>query len=222
MGSHFRFSRKNLKAPDQFVSTTTRFLGFFKQNERILIFSATAVCIVAGIAWTVDYNRRTQELRMENLLFEMRTIQEKGGDIGKLKEFLDRFDEGERKRRARLMIADAFYRNSQYAEAVKLYAEVVETSRAGEMSRDAARIGLAYSHEAAREYKKAIDAYKSIIDQGGAASLFDVYFSLARVYAEDRDTKNALLILREMENKFQGDARLDKIREKIKRLAAQG
>lgn len=222
MSSHIKFSRKDLKEPDQFVSMTARFFGFFRQNERALIILVATIVVVIGVVWAIDYNRRVQELRMESLLFEMKTIQEKGGDVGKLKEFLDRFGEGVHKQRARLMIAGVFYRSDQYGEAVKLYSEVVGGTRAGDINHDAAQTGLGYSYEAGKEYKKAIETYKSIIDRGTTSSLFDVYLSLARVYEDDSNNKNALLILREMENKFQGDVRFDKVREKIKKLEAQG
>ncbi len=84
-----------------------------------------------------------------------------------------------------------------------------------------AQAGRAYALEAQKNYPEAIEAYKSLIQNGHDYPLFDVYLSLARCYELADDYKNALLILREMENKFPGHAQMSQVERRIQRLSAR-
>lgn len=224
MATRERFSRKQLKQPDEFISTTEKILDYCRQNLKALISTAAVVLAIIGIVWFVVQSRQSEELRMENLLSEMgKTRQQTGGEnpelvVARLKEYLDQFNDGPHKQRASLILADAFYQNQQFSEAIDLYTQTFQNSEAGELSYELARIGLGYSYEGNKDYKKAAETYKSIIDQGGVLPLFNTYFSLARVYGLDKDEQNAVLILREMLNKFQDHLLIDQVRAKIKRL----
>jgi len=222
MATRDRFSRKQLKRPDEFISTSERVIDFCQKNQGVLIASALVVVLVIGGASFVSHNRKQQELRMENLLDEMQGVKEnaagKGPVTDQLKEYLDRFDEGMHKQRARLLLANAFYQEQKFPEAIAVYNEILRQSRPGETVYELAQVDLGYAYESEKDYKKAIEIYKSIVDRGEALSLFDVYLSLARTYELVQDSKNALLILREMENKFKDHAQLFKVRGKIKKL----
>lgn len=219
-----RFSRKQLKRPDEFVSTTEQILDYCRQNYKALIAVAAVVLAIIGIVWLVIHNRQAEELQMENLLSEMETtLQQATGEnpeqvVPRLKEYIDQFDDGLHKQRASLILADAFYQNRQFSEAIDLYTQTLGESETGGLSYELARMGLGYSYEGDKDYKKAAETYKSIIDQGGTMPLFDAYLSLARVYVLDNDEQNAVLILREMLNKFPDHLLIDQVRTKIKKL----
>ena len=82
-----------------------------------------------------------------------------------------------------------------------------------------ARISLAYVYESMEDYKKAIDLLNIAIDSKSKFPLFQVYWSLARCHENNKDTSNALLILREMQIKFSSPADLEKIDIKIQQLS---
>lgn len=183
------------------------------------------IALVLMAVFGVRYNKQAQEASMEALLFEMGQIlkQEKemksGQALKELEQHLGKFNEGSQKQRARLMIADVFFQKNQLDNAINLYSDIVSKASVGELSYDLAQLGLAYSYEGKKEFKKAIDGYKSIIDRKTfSLPLYNVYISLSRCHELNNDKKSALLVLREMINKFQSVKDLDKINQQISRL----
>ena len=83
---------------------------------------------------------------------------------------------------------------------------------------DFAELGLGYSLELAKNKKEAIGVFKGLIARDGHAPLFQAYLALARIYETEKDTNNALLILREMETKFQKHSEFAIVQEKIASL----
>ena len=81
-----------------------------------------------------------------------------------------------------------------------------------------AHSGIAHLYEGKKDFLKAIEHYKKIIDHPGEAPLFYTYLGLARSYELSSDSKNALLILREMQTKFPKHVGLEKVNLSIKRL----
>jgi len=82
-------------------------------------------------------------------------------------------------------------------------------------------MGLAYSHEGKKDYKKAAEIFKAIVASDDGFPLFDVYIGLARCYELSDDKKNALTTLREMENKFQSHPKIDSVKRRIDKLSGQ-
>ena len=60
-----------------------------------------------------------------------------------------------------------------------------------------------------------IDVFKNLVTRNGQIPLFQAYLALARIYELDKDFKNALLTLREMEMKFQNHSDFEIIKNKI-------
>lgn len=227
MSTRERFSRKQLKQPDEFISTSERMIEYCSQNRGTLVAIALVILVVVGGSRFVVYNRQSNELRMENLLDAMKKVKgptsRENSELApeKLKEYLDQFKEGPHKQRANLLLADAYYQNRQFKEAIELYGEILQGYQTGDLNYQLAQMGLGYSLENEKEYEKAREIYKSIIDQEGSLPLVNVYLSLARVYELEDDYKSALEILRQIPNKFQGHALLDKVQGKIEKLEGQ-
>lgn len=223
MSARVRFSRKKLKEPDEFLTITDKIIHYCVEKRAVAGGIALGTLVLLGAIFGIRVNNQAEETRMESLLVEMKTSQSKDMPaaqiITDLEATLGKFRESGQKRRARLLLADFYYQNKQFDKAIGLYSEVTEKASGGEMSRDLAQLGLAYSYEGKKEYKKAIIAYKTIIDSKTASlPLLPVYLGLAQCYELDNDRKNALLLLREAKNKFQDTTALEKINRQIGRL----
>lgn len=228
MSNRERFSRKSLKKPDEFISTSGRLISYFGKNRGKVTIIAVMVAVVFLAVFGVRYNKQAQEANMEALLFEMGQILKQENDkksdqaLKDLEPYLAKFKEGPQKQRAGLMIADVYFQKNQLDNAIKLYSEIISRTSVGEMSYDLAQLGLASSFEGKKEFKKAIDGYKAIIERKTfSLPLFNVYLSLSRCYELDNDKKNALLVLREMISKFQSVKDLDKINQQINKLESK-
>ena len=96
----------------------------------------------------------------------------------------------------------------------------MSNSSPGAINYQMAQVGLAYSYESKKEFKKAIEIFKSVVDANTSYPLFEIYWSLSRCYELSNDNANALLILREMQIKFAESQQVDKINQRIKQLSA--
>ena len=101
--------------------------------------------------------------------------------------------------------------------AIQLYQRILNESPLP-FSQQLAKVGIAYSFEAKEDYKNAINAYKTVIEHPNDYPLFDIYMALARCYELDRQVNEAVLILREMKNKFSANPKIKIINSKIKLL----
>jgi len=223
MATRVKIRRKDLKEPDQFISTTDVVVAYFSQHKKIFISGVvTFALFVLGVIG-VQYNNEVKSLRMESLYFEMEKVRN-AKDLqsekvtGKMEKLLGEFSEGPQKQRATLMLADEFYRARDYDRAILLYQELLGDTRSDQISYQLASAGMAYSLEGKKDYKQAIEVYKSIIENPNGYPLFYIYFGLARCYELNNDQNGALLTLREMNAKFSGHSKLSIVGARLKEL----
>ena len=219
-----QFKRKDLKKPDPFVALSARFYSLFDKNRKKFILVLGGILLVSGAYWLFNYYRGVQEARMETLYFNMYKVWNGGGknspekSISTLKKINDKIKDGMQKQRANLLLADALYENKNYEEAINFYEKVKDSSKEGQLSHVLSQAGLGNSFEGKKDYSKAIEIYKSIIESDTDYPLFYIYYGMARCYSLDNDKKNALLILREMMSKFPAHGEIVKVKTMLKKL----
>lgn len=220
MANRLKISRKDLlKAPDHFLSTSEKAMLFFMDN-RASVIGVIAAIAIAGLSFLgFRYYQETRTLRDEAFYFEIVKIVDTTGNPT-AKGILEKMGEGMQKERASLLLGDRHFQNQEYDKAEALYSAVMNTSSPGKINYQMAQVGLAYCHEARKDYKKAIAVFKSVIDANTAFPLFEVYWGLAKCHELNNDVPNALLVLREMQIKFSESPQVDKIEGRIKQLSA--
>ena len=218
MATRKRFFRKDLKQPDEFLSTTDRILAFFKENQGVGVSVLIGFLMIGGITAFFFKKRQVQAMRMESVLHEMNQVLNRGEGTEVLVKYIDDFIDGVHKKRAKIILADAYFMEKKFNDAIKLYQEVIQKTQTGDLLFDLARLGLGYSYEQNKDSSKAIETYKALIDGKGTLPVFNIYFSLARVYEQKKDYKNAILIMREMQNQFQDHEYFSQILEKTQEL----
>jgi tetratricopeptide (TPR) repeat protein len=223
MAKKNKITRKELlKEPDQFLSSTDKAMLFFKQNRSSVIGVVVGV-IFLGLSFLGYQNyEKSQTMKFESLYFKMEQIAKNSNEKGnKLQEELikirDQIDGGPHRNRASLFIADIYFQSEDFDKAKSIYEEV--RSKSSGLNHEMAAVNLAYTYEAMGNLKKAIELYKLTINSNSNFPLFQVYWSLARCHANNKDTSSALLILREMQIKFSGSAELKNIDSRIQELS---
>jgi predicted negative regulator of RcsB-dependent stress response len=219
-----KISRKELlKQPDQFLSATDKAMLFFTNNRSAVIGTILAV-VVGGVSLVGYQNyQHSQTMKFEAMYFEMEEVikieEAKGNNpTSQLVKIRDQIRNKSHRNRASLLLADVYFQNGNFDNAKSTYQEIRNNSQG--LNYQMANVGLAYTHEALEEYKKAIDLFKLAIDTSDSFPLFQVYWSLARCYENNKDISNALLILREMQIKYSGKIESEKIENQIKQLSA--
>ncbi len=222
-----KFRRKTLKEPDQFFTTSDKILHFVQDNAKSTIISILAVALIAGSVWAFRYNAQANSLRMETRLFEMEQLKKKGGTedlsmvIEEYKKSLSEFSGGSAKQRAQMVLADLYYQNGQFKESINTYNTLLSETKVGELNHDLAQLGLAYAQQGDKNYKEAILSFRAVIDGHSSLPLFQAYTELARCYELNNDSKNAILVYREMQVKFPAHPDLEKVESSIKELEAK-
>jgi tetratricopeptide (TPR) repeat protein len=226
MATEKKFARKDLKEPDEFITSTDRFFEYCANNKNIVISVVVIIVLAAGAVFALITHREKKMQQMEALLFEMKQVSldsdKKPEEIASNYEsFIKDFSDGPQKQRAKLLLADQYFRSNQADKSASTYKEVMSSSKPGEMAYDFSELGLGYSLELANKRKEAIGVFKALIAREGQAPLFQAYLALARNYEAEKDTNNALLILREMETKFQNHSEFAVVQDKIASLEKQ-
>ena len=224
MAKTAKIRRKDLIQPDQFISTTDILIAYCSKHKTALISIVISLIIVVFLGLWIKYNQNKKSLGMESLYFKVEQAKS-AKDMNskdKIKQiglFLDEFSEGPQKQRALLVLADEYFNEASYDKAIVFYQNVLNGSRLS-LHHYLANMGIAYSFEGKKDYKNAINAYKTTIQYSNEYPLFDIYVGLARCYELNNEKNEALLILREMQSKFSSNPEIDNIKSKIKNLGA--
>ncbi len=222
MAKRLKVSRKDLlKETDQFLSTSEKAMFFFMGNPAAVIGTVVFIIVAGSSFFGFRYYQEVQTLKNEALYFEMeKLIDSSNSFVSKAKSIWEKIGSGPQKERASLLLGDVYFQNQEYDKAEVLYSTVLNTSSSEQINYQLAQVGLAHSHESRKNYKKAIDLFKSVIEANMSFPLFGVYLSLSKCYELNNDVSSALLILREMQMKFSQSPQMDKIEDRIKQLSA--
>jgi predicted negative regulator of RcsB-dependent stress response len=196
---------------------------FFTNNRSTVIGSIVGILIVGLSLLGYQNYQQSQTMKFEAMYFDMEEIVRVEGAKGndpesQLVKIRDQISDESHRNRASLLLADVYFEYGNFDKAKSTYTEVRNSSQG--LNHQMANASLANTYEAMGEFKKAIDLYKLVIDKNNNFPLFQVYWSLARCYESNKDTPNALLILREMQIRFSGRAESEKIENQIKQLSA--
>ena len=222
MAKTAKVRRKDLIQPDQFISTTDILIAYCSKHKTGLISIVISLIVVVFSGLWIKYNQNKKNLGMESLYFkvEQAKLAKERNPKDKIKQiglFIDEFSEGPQKQRALLVLADEYFNEASYDKAIEFYQNVLN-GRGPPLYQQLANMGIAYSLEGKKDYKNAINAYKTTIEYSSEYPLFDIYVGLARCYQLNNEKNEALLILREMQNKFTSHSKIAVIKSKIKAL----
>jgi len=224
MAKTAKVRRKDLVQPDQFISTTDILIAYCSKHKTKIISIVISLSILVFSGLWIKNNQNKKNLGMESLYFKVeqaKSAKETNSKdkIKQIRLLLDNFSEGPQKQRALLVLADEYFNEASYDKAIDLYQNVLNGSRSS-LQNHLANMGIAYSLEGKKDYKKAIKAYKTTIQYSNEYPLFDIYLRLARCYELNNEKNETLLTLREMQNKFSSHSKIDIINSKIKALGS--
>ena len=211
--------RKDLIQPDQFISTTDILIAYCSKHKIKFFSLAISLTVVVFSGLWIKYNQNKKSLGMESLYFKVEQAKsaKELNSKDKIKQiglFIGEFSDGPQKQRALLVLADEYFNEASYDKAINFYQNVLNGS-GSPLHTQLANMGIAYSLEGKKDYKNAISAYKTTIRYSNEYPLFDIYVGLARCYELNNQNNEALLTLREMQNKFPSHSKIDVIKSKL-------
>jgi len=179
-----KFSRKELKQPDEFITFWEKVFQFALENKRQLILGVTACLIVVLLICAgVFYNRKKEE-NASKMLAEAQSLisitpdfaaQEGQSNestepdpesVEKALEIFSRLAEEYGNTHAsqlgRILQGHLYYEKGDYDAAAKTYQDFLEGKDESDALTAMAREGLGYSYEALEEFSEAVKYYEQL------------------------------------------------------------
>jgi tetratricopeptide (TPR) repeat protein len=223
-----KWTRKDLKAPDEFIHTTGRLLSFVGHHLRTitLILGGTIACIV--IAWGLFAYFRGVEREAFASLWRIEAQLRQAMDasaipataVEHLQQIARQFGAGEARGYAWLYLGHVHYRQGDYNSAASAYSQAVAQAQPGNLLWTLASLGTAYTVEARGEFKQAQEAYQRVIDAKPMGFLMEAYLGKGRAAEQNHDTDTALAAYAAVVEQFPSRAETLGIADKVEALKA--
>jgi tetratricopeptide (TPR) repeat protein len=223
-----KWTRKDLKAPDEFIHTTGRLLSFVGHHLRTitLILGGTIACIV--IAWGLFAYFRGVEREAFASLWRIEAQLRQATDasaipataVEHLQQIARQFGAGEARGYAWLYLGHVHYRQGDYNSAASAYSQAVAQAQPGNLLWTLASLGTAYTVEARGEFKQAQEAYQRVIDAKPMGFLMEAYLGKGRAAEQNHDTDTALAAYAAVVEQFPSRAETLGIADKVEALKA--
>ncbi len=204
MASTKKITRKEIKQPDEFITLSGRAIEWARGHVREVIIGV-ALLLALGLAlWAWSVYAAKQEARASHLLAEAQALLRPpapataGGQaadnrtakadpdaearaLALLQDLAKNYRRTDASRVGRLLLAQGYYEDGKYDEAIEMYEDFLKTGSKPEL-KAMAQEGLAYSYEAKKNFTHALDAYEKLSRMPLANVQGWAYMGMARCY----------------------------------------
>lgn len=216
-----KMSRKEmLKKPDEFMTLSSKAIGYVKGHKRQFDYLGMAVLgliiIYLGIyTYTKYVNKKGQEAFNTAYYYMLNNTgsDESGADLKKAEELFNNVIENHGLSKAAKLalpeLAYAKFEQKQYDEAIAKYKEYLKEISENDPYISLVRLSLSTCYEQKGEYDKAIESLQRIME--GADNFFkeQAMVSLIRLYRLDNMQEKSNEILGQFKEKFPDSIYLD-------------
>jgi len=199
--SRARLTRKDLKAPDEFITLTGRVLSFATQHLQSigLILGGVIACAI-GIWGLLVYVRGIEQDAFASLWHIEGQLRGAGdsdavppASIQRLQQITQQFGAGEARGYAWLYLGHARYRQGDYPAAITAYQQAMTQVQPTDLLWSLASLGVAYALEASGEFRQAQDAYQRVIDAKPAGLIMEAYLGKGRTAELSHDVETSIV-----------------------------
>ena len=200
-----RITKRQLKEPDEFITFTERTFVFVRQHTKKIAAAGVIllVLILAAVFFQMWEKRKEGEAaRAFGVALEIsgrEAAQAQEGSAQDYKAVLEKFEEIIMKfpRTSSGKISLVFKGNillklDEYDEAIKAYTIFLDKAGKERIYQYFAWEGLGHAYEGKKDYAKALEAYKKILDIGEGYQLAEAHLTMAYCYEKLGKNKEAL------------------------------
>jgi tetratricopeptide (TPR) repeat protein len=224
-----KLTRKDLKAPDEFITLTGRFLSFAGQHLRTiaLVLGGMVACVV--IVWGVLVYVRGLEQEAFASLWQIEGQLRNNPDaaaifpasVERLQEIAHQLGAGEARGYAWLYLGHVHYRQGKYADAVTAYQQAMAQVQPSSLLWSLAALGTAYALEANGDFTQAQDAYQRVIDAKPVGFVMEAHLGKGRAAEQSPDIDTAITAYSAVIEQFPTRAEALNLAEKVDALKAR-
>jgi tetratricopeptide (TPR) repeat protein len=227
--SRSKLTRKELKAPDEFLTLTGRALDFARQHVRgIAIVLGLVLAGFVVVGGTLAYLHGLEQgafVTLSHVDAQLRSV----GDaqevppalIDQLQRMTQRWGIGEAQGYAWLYLGHARYRQGDYPAAVAAYRRAQATVKPSRLLWPLAAMGAGYALEASGEWQGAQAAYQHVIDAQPPGFVVEAYLGKGRVAERNHDVDGAIAAYSTVIERYPAYAQTLGIADKIEALKAR-
>ena len=224
-----RLTRKDLKAPDEFITFTGRSLSFAAQHLRTIALILGGVVACAVVVWgLLAYVRGIEQEAFASLWHVERQLRGASdadaiapASIERLQQIAHQFGAGDARGYAWLYLGHVRYRQADYAAAVTAYQQAVAQVQPTSLLWSLASLGVAYALEASGDFRQAQDAYQRVIDAGPAGLVMEAYLGKGRAAEQSQDLETAVAAYSAVIEQFPARAGALSLADKVEALKAR-
>jgi len=197
--------KKKLKKPDEFITFSERAFHFITRYAKSIaigggIVLALLLFVLLFQKWDEKseanayqmFRAAVETYRAVSSPYREGSFQEYKTDLEKFDEIITKFPRTSSGKIAMLYEGNIYLRLGAFENAVKAYEGFLRKVGKGKLYRSFALDGLGYAYEGKKEYEKAANAYREVIDLGESFQLADAYLGLGRCYEKLGKTKEAV------------------------------
>jgi tetratricopeptide (TPR) repeat protein len=218
-----------LKAPDEFITLTGRFLSFATQHLRVIGLTLGAVAACAIVIWGLLAYIHGLEQEAFASLWQIEAQLRSTADtdvlppasVERLQHIAQQFGAGEARGHAWLSLGHAHYRQGDFAAAVSAYQQAVAHTRPTDLLWSLASLGIAYGLEASGDFRQAQDAYQRVIDTKSAGLAIEAYLGKGRVAEQNQDLDTTITAYSAVIEQFPARAGALGLAEKVESLKSR-
>jgi tetratricopeptide (TPR) repeat protein len=221
-----KLTRKDLKAPDEFMTLAGRVLSFATQHLLAigLIVGGVIACVI--VVWgLIAYARGIEREAFASLWHiegQLRSAADTDAippaSIERLQQITQQFGAGQARDYAWLYLGHARYRQGDYIAAVTAYQQAMAQVQPTDLLWALASLGVAYALEANGDFRQAQDAYQRVIDTKPAGLIVEAYLGKGRAAEQNQDVEATIAAYSAVIEQFPARARALDLTDKVEAL----
>lgn len=229
-----KITKRQLKEPDEFITLTERTFIFVRQNTKKVAAAGIIilVLIVAAVFFQMWEKKKEEEaarafgVALET--YERTTAQareslaqDEKATLAKFDEVITKFPRTSSGKISLVYKGNILLKLDEYDEANKVYTIFLDKAGKEKLYRYFAWEGLGHAYEGKKDYVKALEAYKKILEVGEGYQLAEAHLNIGYCYDKLGKNKEALESFKAFLNSSQKSSLTNPILRKISFLEKQ-
>jgi tetratricopeptide (TPR) repeat protein len=224
-----RLTRKELKAPDEFITLTGRFLSYASQHLRTIGLISAGIVSCVLLVWALLVYVRGSEQEAFASLWQIETQLRGASEVAaipagaaeRLQQIAQQLGAGEARGYAWLYLGHIRYRQEDYTAAVAAYQQAAAHVRPTSLLWPLASLGMAYALEAGGDARQAQDAYQRVIDARPMGLVLEAYLGKGRAAEQRHDVETTIAAYSAVIEQFPARAGALGLADKVEALKVQ-
>ena len=198
-----KISKKELlKKPDEFITLSTRTLGWAKDNATKVIWIGSGVVLLLILYFGYNAYRNYQEKLGHEKYFSSLEITDPDQKLKKLEEMLKEFPNTKAAQAARVDMGHLYYQKKDFSRAVYYYQSALNQGKFPQTFKTMIQVNLAYAYEQKGDLQQAAKTLLEVTQGQDNLLKEDSLLNLARIYQKMGKKAEAKTTYRNLLNTF--------------------